>query len=165
MPATLTIKTSRSGAKAIDYSSARNNHDKAHNGYDMKRVLAASGVNCTPVDGKAKMQEIWRKKKTKQKHMIEAYTIVQSFDPKRFDYRKKEDIKLVNQMGQELVKNVVPSRYALIYTQADGTHHVLHNHIIICSQDPYTLKAMRGEQTMFKTWAWSNDAKIGRAHV
>ena len=69
MPATLTIKTSRSGVKAIDYSSARNNHDKAHNGYAMKRVLAASGVNCTPKDGKAKMQEIWRKKKTKQKHM------------------------------------------------------------------------------------------------
>ena len=160
MPATLTIKTSRSGAKAIDYSSARNNHDKAHNGYDMKRVLAASGVNCTPKDGKAKMQEIWRKKKTKQKHMIEAYTIVQSFDPENFDYRNENDVKLVNKMGQELVKNVVPSRMTLVYTQADGTHHVLHNHIIICNQDPYTLKAMRGEQTMFKTWAWSNDATL-----
>ena len=163
MPATLTIKKSRSGAKAIDYSSARNNHDKAHNGYDMKRVLAASGVNCTPKDGKAKMQAIWRKKKTKQKRMIEAYTIVQSFDPENFDYRKEEDVKLVNEMGQELVKNVVPSRLALVYTQADGTHHVLHNHIIICNQDPYTLKAMRAEQTMFKTWAWSNDATL-RAH-
>ena len=135
MPATLTIKKSRSGAKAIDYSSARNNHDKAHNGYDMKRVLAASGVNCTPKDGKAKMQAIWRKKKTKQKRMIEAYTIVQSFDPENFDYRNENDVKLVNKMGQELVKNVVPSRLALVYTQADGTHHVLHNHIIICNQD------------------------------
>ena len=160
MPATLTIKTSRSGAKAIDYSSARNGKDKAHNNYKMKRVLASSGVNCTSKDGKAKMQEIWRKKKTKQKHMIEAYTIVQSFDPENFDYRKEEDVKLVNEMGQELVKNVVPSRLALVYTQADGTHHVLHNHIIICNQDPYTLKAMRGEQTMFKTWAWSNDATL-----
>lgn len=163
MPATLTIKASRHGVKAIDYSSARNGKDKAHNGYKMQRVLAASGVNCTPADGKAKMQEIWRKKHTKQKNMVEAYTVVQSFDPERFDYRKKEDIKLVNQMGQELVKNIVPSRYALIYTQADGTHHVLHNHIIICSQDPVTLKAMRAEQTMFKTWAWSNDATL-RAH-
>ena len=163
MPATLTIKASRHGVKAIDYSSARNGKDKAHNGYKMQRVLAASGVNCVPADGKAKMQEIWRKKHTKQKNMVEAYTVVQSFDPERFDYRKKEDIKLVNQMGQELVKNIVPSRYALIYTQADGTHHVLHNHIIICSQDPVTLKAMRAEQTMFKTWAWSNDATL-RAH-
>ena len=163
MPATLTIKASRHGVKAIDYSSARNGKDKAHNGYKMQRVLAASGVNCTPADGKVKMQEIWRKKHTKQKNMVEAYTVVQSFDPERFDYRKKEDIKLVNQMGQELVKNIVPSRYALIYTQADGTHHVLHNHIIICSQDPVTLKAMRAEQTMFKTWAWSNDATL-RAH-
>ena len=163
MPATLTIKTSRSGAKAIDYSSARNGKDKAHNNYKMKRVLASSGVNCTPANGKAKMQAIWRKKKTKQKQMIEAYTIVQSFDPENFDYRKEEDVKLVNEMGQELVKNVVPSRLALVYTQADGTHHVLHNHIIICNQDPYTLKAMRAEQTMFKTWAWSNDATL-RAH-
>lgn len=163
MPATLTIKTSRNGVKAIDYSSARNGKDKAHNNYDMKRVLAASGVNCSPKDGKAKMQAIWRKKKTKQKQMIEAYTIVQSFDPENFDYRKEEDVKLVNEMGQELVKNVVPSRLALVYTQADGTHHVLHNHIIICNQDPYTLKAMRAEQTMFKMWAWSNDATL-RAH-
>lgn len=163
MPATLTIKTSRSGAKAIDYSSARNGKDKAHNNYKMKRVLASSGVNCTPANGKAKMQAIWRKKKTKQKQMIEAYTIVQSFDPENFDYRNENDVKLVNEMGQELVKNVVPSRLALVYTQADGTHHVLHNHIIICNQDPYTLKAMRAEQTMFKTWAWSNDATL-RAH-
>lgn len=163
MPATLTIKASRHGVKAIDYSSARNGKDKAHNGYKMQRVLAASGVNCVPADGKAKMQEIWRKKRTKQKNMIEAYTIVQSFDPDRFNYKNPDDVKLVNEMGQELVKNVVPSRYALIYTQADGTHHVLHNHIIICSQDPVTLKAMRAEQTMFKTWAWSNDATL-RAH-
>lgn len=163
MPATLTIKASRHGVKAIDYSSARNGKDKAHNGYKMQRVLAASGVNCTPADGKAKMQEMWRKKHTKQKKMVEAYTIVQSFDPDRFNYKNPDDVKLVNEMGQELVKNVVPSRYALIYTQADGTHHVLHNHIIICSQDPVTLKSMRAEQTMFKTWAWSNDATL-RAH-
>lgn len=163
MPATLTIKASRHGVKAIDYSSARNGKDKAHNNYKMKRVLASSGVNCIATDGKAKMQEIWRKKHTKQKNMVEAYTVVQSFDPKRFNYKNPDDVKLVNQMGQELVKNVVPSRYALVYTQADGTHHVLHNHIIICSQDPVTLKAMRAEQTMFKTWAWSNDATL-RAH-
>lgn len=104
MPSTLTIKTSRSGAKAIDYSSARNNHDKAHNNYDMKRVLAAGGVNCDPASGKAQMQAVWRKKQTKKKKMIEAYTIVQSFDPKNFDYKNEKDVKLVNQMGQELVK-------------------------------------------------------------
>lgn len=163
MPATLTIKTSRSGAKAIDYSSARNNHDKAHNNYDMKRVLASGGVNCDPASGKAQMQEIWRKKQTKKKKLIEAYTIVQSFDPKNFDYKNEKDVKLVNQMGQELVKKIVPTRMALVYTQADGTHHVLHNHIVICSQDPITLKAMRGDETMFKTWAHAND-RVLKSH-
>lgn len=163
MPATLTIKTSRSGAKAIDYSSARNNHDKAHNNYKMKRVLASGGVNCDPASGKAQMQEIWRKKQTKKKRMIEAYTIVQSFDPKNFDYKNEKDVKLVNQMGQDLVKKIVPTRMALVYTQADGTHHVLHNHIVICSQDPITLKAMRGDETMFKTWAHAND-RVLKSH-
>lgn len=163
MPATLTIKTSRSGAKAIDYSSARNNHDKAHNNYKMKRVLASGGVNCDPTNGKAQMQAVWRKKQTKKKKMVEAYTIVQSFDPKNFDYRKQEDVQLVNQMGQELVKKIVPTRMALVYTQADGTHHVLHNHIVICSQDPITLKAMRGDETMFKTWAHAND-RVLKSH-
>lgn len=163
MPATLTIKTSRSGAKAIDYSSARNNHDKAHNNFKMKRVLASGGVNCDPASGKAQMQEIWRKKQTKKKKMVEAYTIVQSFDPKNFDYKNEKDVKLVNQMGQELVKKIVPTRMALVYTQADGTHHVLHNHIVICSQDPITLKAMRGDETMFKTWAHAND-RVLKSH-
>lgn len=163
MPAILTIKTSRSGAKAIDYSSARNNHDKAHNNYKMKRVLASGGVNCDPASGKAQMQAVWRKKQTKKKRMIEAYTIVQSFDPKNFDYRKQEDVQLVNQMGQELVKKIVPTRMALVYTQADGTHHVLHNHIVICSQDPVTMKAMRDDETMFKTWAHAND-RVLKSH-
>lgn len=163
MPATLTIKTSRSGAKAIDYSSARNNHDKAHNNYKMKRVLASGGVNCDPASGKAQMQAVWRKKQTKKRRMIEAYTIVQSFDPKNFDYKNEKDVKLVNQMGQELVKKIVPTRMALVYTQADGTHHVLHNHIVICSQDPITLKAMRGDETMFKTWAHAND-RVLKSH-
>ena len=163
MPAILTIKTSRSGAKAIDYSSARNNHDKAHNNYKMKRVLVSGGVNCDPASGKAQMQAVWRKKQTKKKRMIEAYTIVQSFDPKNFDYRKQEDVQLVNQMGQELVKKIVPTRMALVYTQADGTHHVLHNHIVICSQDPVTMKAMRGDETMFKTWAHAND-RVLKSH-
>ena len=163
MPATLSIKTSRTGAKAIDYSSARNNHDKAHNNYDMKRVLAAGGVNCDPASGKAQMQAVWRKKQTKKRRMIEAYTIVQSFDPKNFDYKNEKDVKLVNQMGQELVKKIVPTRMALVYTQADGTHHVLHNHIVICSQDPITLKAMRGDETMFKTWAHAND-RVLKSH-
>lgn len=163
MPATLTIKTSRNGAKAIDYSSARNNRDKAHNKYKMKRVLASGGVNCDPASGKAQMQEIWRKKQTKKKRMIEAYTIVQSFDPKNFDYKNEKDVKLVNQMGQELVKKIVPTRMALVYTQADGTHHVLHNHIVICSQDPVTMKAMRGDETMFKTWAHAND-RVLKSH-
>lgn len=157
MPATLTIKSSRSGSKAIDYSSAHGGKDKAHNNNMMKRVLAASGVNCTPETGKQLMQAIWRKKRTKERNMIEAYTVVQSFDPKNFDFKNPDDIKLANEMGQELVQKVVPTRLALVYTQADGTHNVIHNHIIICSIDDVTMKAMRGDQKQFKTWANAND--------
>ncbi|MDM8281845.1 relaxase/mobilization nuclease domain-containing protein [Lactobacillus gallinarum] len=157
MPATLTIKSTRTGGKAIDYSSAHNGKDKAHNNNKMKRVLAASGVNCTPETGKQLMQAIWRKKRTKERNLIEAYTVVQSFDPKNFDFKNPDDIKLANKMGQELVQKVVPTRLALIYTQADGTHNVIHNHIIVCSIDDATMKAMRGDQKQFKTWANAND--------
>ncbi|WP_180707061.1 relaxase/mobilization nuclease domain-containing protein, partial [Lactobacillus crispatus] len=157
MPATLTIKSSRSGARAIDYSSAHDGKDKAHNHNKIDRVLASSGVNCTPETGKALMQAVWRKKRTKERNMIEAYTIVQSFDPKNFDFKNPDDIKLANEMGQELVQKVVPTRLALVYTQADGTHNVIHNHIIICSIDDVTMKAMRGDQKQFKTWANAND--------
>ena len=157
MPATLTIKSSRSGARAIDYSSAHDGKDKAHNHNNFDRVLAASGVNCTPQTGKQLMQAIWRKKRTKERGMIEAYTVVQSFDPKNFDFKNPDDIKLANEMGQELVQKVVPTRLALVYTQADGTHNVIHNHIIVCSIDDVTMKAMRGDQKQFKTWANAND--------
>lgn len=163
MPATLTIKSTRTGGKAIDYSSAHGGKDKAHNHNNFDRVLAASGVNCTPQTGKALMQAIWRKKRTKERNMIEAYTVVQSFDPKNFDFKNPDDIKLANKMGQELVQKVVPTRLALIYTQADGTHNVIHNHIIVCSIDDVTMKAMRGDQKQFKTWANAND-RVLREH-
>ena len=163
MPATLTIKSTRTGGKAIDYSSAHNGKDKAHNHNHFDRVLAASGVNCTPETGKALMQAVWRKKRTKERNMIEAYTVVQSFDPKNFDFHNKKDIELANKMGQELVQKVVPTRLALVYTQADGTHNVIHNHIIICSIDDVTMKAMRGDQKQFKTWASAND-RVLREH-
>ena len=81
----------------------------------------------------------------------------QSFDPKNFDFKNPDDIKLANEMGQELVQKVAPTRLALVYTQADGTHNVIHNHIIICSIDDVTMKAMRGDQKQFKTWANAND--------
>lgn len=157
MPATLTIKSTRTGGKAIDYSSAHNGKDKAHNHNNFDRVLAASGVNCTPETGKQLMQAIWRKKRTKERNMIEAYTVVQSFDPKNFDFKNPDDIKLANKMGQELVQKVVPTRLALIYTQADGTHNVIHNHIIVCSIDDVTMKSMRADEKQFKTWANAND--------
>ena len=163
MPATLTIKSTRTGGKAIDYSSAHNGKDKAHNHNNFDRVLAASGVNCTPQTGKALMQAVWRKKRTKERNMIEAYTVVQSFDPKNFNFKNPDDIKLANEMGQELVQKVVPTRLALVYTQADGTHNVIHNHIIICSIDDVTMKAMRGDQKQFKTWANAND-RVLREH-
>lgn len=163
MPAVLTIKSSRSGGRAIDYSSAHGGKDKAHNHNKFDRVLAASGVNCTPETGKALMQAVWRKKRTKERNMIEAYTIVQSFDPKNFDFKNPDDIKLANEMGQELVQKVVPTRLALVYTQADGTHNVIHNHIIICSIDDVTMKAMRGDQKQFKTWTNAND-RVLREH-
>lgn len=157
MPATLTIKSTRTGGKAIDYSSAHNGKDKAHNHNNFDRVLAASGVNCTPQTGKALMQAVWRKKRTKERNLIEAYTVVQSFDPKNFDFKNPDDIKLANKMGQELVQKVVPTRLALIYTQADGTHNVIHNHIIVCSIDDATMKSMRADEKQFKTWANAND--------
>lgn len=157
MPAVLTIKSSRSGGRAIDYSSAHGGKDKAHNHNKFDRVLAASGVNCTPETGKQLMQAVWRKKRTKERNMIEAYTVVQSFDPKNFDFKNPDDIKLANEMGQELVQKVVPTRLALIYTQADGTHNVIHNHIIVCSIDDATMKSMRADEKQFKTWANAND--------
>lgn len=128
----------------------------------MKRVLCASGVNCTPENGLKEMMKLVNRKQfiqdlkpQKGKKIVQGYTLIQSFD-KSFDYRNEADVKKVNELGQKLVEKVVKTRMALVYTQADGTHHMLHNHIIVCSLAS-NLKAMRSKQTRFKTWAKAND--------
>lgn len=161
MPAIVNIKSTRNVASAVGYASAYGGKAKAHNGYDMRRVLCQSGVNCTPQNGlKLMMDRVKRKQflqnlKPKPRKIVQAYTLIQSFDAS-FDYKNIDDVKKVNQLGQKLVGQVVPDKLALIFTQADGKNHILHNHIIVCSLSE-NLKAMSGKQTNFRTWAKAND--------
>lgn len=161
MPAIVNIKSTKNLTKAVNYASGYNGKAKAHNGYNMPRVLCQSGVNCTPQNGlKLMMDRVKRKQflqdlKPKPRKIVQAYTLIQSFDAS-FDYKNIDDVKKVNQLGQKLVGQVVPDKMALVFTQADGTHHMLHNHIIVCSLSE-NLKAMSGKQTNFRTWAKAND--------
>lgn len=161
MPAVVNIKPTRNITRAVNYASAHGGKDKAHNNYKMKRVLCASGVNCDPKTGLKEMMKLINRKqfiqdlKPQKKKIVQGYTLIQSFD-KSFDYRNEADVQKVNELGQKLVEKVVKNRMALVYTQADGTHHMLHNHIIVCSLAP-NLKAMRSKQTRFKTWAKASD--------
>ena len=167
MPAVVNIKPTRNITRAVNYASAHNGKDKAHNGYDMKRVLYASGVNCDAETGLKEMMKLVNRKqfiqdlKPQKKKIVQGYTLIQSFD-KSFDYQNPDDVKKVNELGQKLVEKVVKNRMALVYTQADGTHHMLHNHIIVCSLAS-NLKAMRAKQTRFKTWAKANDEVLQEA--
>ena len=168
MPAVVNIKPTRNITRAVNYASAHNGKDKAHNGYDMKRVLYASGVNCDAETGLKEMMKLVNRKQfiqdlkpQKGKKIVQGYTLIQSFD-KSFDYQNPDDVQKVNELGQKLVEKVVKNRMALVYTQADGTHHMLHNHIIVCSLAS-NLKAMRAKQTRFKTWAKANDEVLQEA--
>lgn len=168
MPAVINIKPTRRLASAVEYASAHGGKDKAHNNYKMKRVLCASGVNCTPENGLKEMMKLVNRKQfiqdlkpQKGKKIVQGYTLIQSFD-KSFDYQNPDDVQKVNELGQKLVEKVVKNRMALVYTQADGTHHMLHNHIIVCSLAS-NLKAMRAKQTRFKTWAKANDEVLQEA--
>lgn len=167
MPAVINIKPTRRLASAVNYASAHGGKDKAHNGYDMKRVLCASGVNCDAETGLKEMMKLVNRKqfiqdlKPQKKKIVQGYTLIQSFD-KSFDYQNPDDVQKVNELGQKLVEKVVKNRMALVYTQADGTHHMLHNHIIVCSLAS-NLKAMRAKQTRFKTWAKASDEVLQEA--
>lgn len=146
MSATTTIRYTRNGGALLTY--ANSNKRKAHNGYEMPRVLALSaGLGLTPEETEAKMKEVWKAKQTRERGEIEAYSVVQSFDPKQFDWKNADDIKKVNELGNKFAKRAYAGRLYTVSTQADGTHHVLHNHITVCSQDPATLKSLRGIQT------------------
>lgn len=155
MSATTTVKSTRNGIATLKYC---NRQSKAHNGWTMPRVLALSaGLGLTPDQAEKKMQEIWKQKGTQQKHQIEAYTIVQSFDPKIFDYKNQKDIEKVNELGNEFARRAFAGRVFTVATQADGKKHVLHNHITVCSQDPVTLKSLRGVRTSVKYTREIND--------
>lgn len=155
MSATTTVKSTRNGIATLKYC---NRQSKAHNAWTMPRVLALSaGLGLTPDQAEKKMQEIWREKGTQQKHQIEAYTIVQSFDPTQFSYKSAKDIKKVNGLGKKFASRAFAGRVFTVATQADGTHHVLHNHITVCSQDPVTLKSLRGVRTSVKYTREIND--------
>lgn len=167
MPAVINIKPTRRLASAVNYASAHGGKDKAHNNYKMKRVLCASGVNCDPKNGLKEMMKLVNRKqfiqdlKPQKNKIVQGYTLIQSFD-KSFDYKNEADVQKVNELGQKLVEKVVKNRMALVYTQADGTHHMLHNHIIVCSLAS-NLKAMRAKQTRFKTWAKASDEVLQEA--
>lgn len=146
MSATTTIKYTRHGGALLNY--ANSTKRKAHNGYDMPRVLALSAsLGLTHEETEAKMKNIWKAKQTRERGEIEAYSVVQSFDPKQFDWKNEKDIKKVNELGNKFASRAYPGRLYTVSTQADNTHHVLHNHITICSQNPTTLKSLRGIQT------------------
>lgn len=162
MSAIVNIKSTKNLTKAVNYASGYNGKAKAHNGYNMPRVLCQSGVNCTPKNGLKRMMDRVKRKQFLQtlkpqshRKIVQGYTLIQSFD-KSFDYKNPDDVKKVNELGQKLVGQVVPDKLALVYTQADGTHHMLHNHIIVCSLSE-NLRAMHGNQTNFRTWANASD--------
>lgn len=155
MSATTTIKNTRNGLATLKYC---NRQSKAHNGWNMPRVLTLSaGLGLTPDQAEKRMQEIWKQKGTQQKHQIEAYTIVQSFDPTQFSYKSAKDIKKVNELGKKFASRAFAGRVFTVATQADGKKHVLHNHIVVCSQDPVTLKSLRGVRTSVKYTREIND--------
>lgn len=156
MSATTTVRTTRHGVATLNYC---NRQAKAHNSWEMPRVLALSAcLGLTPAQAEKKMQEIWRKKGTQKKQQIEAYTIVQSFDPAQFSYKNAKDINKVNELGKKFASRAFAGRVFTVATQADGKKHVLHNHITICSQDPVTLKSLRGVRTSVKYTREINDA-------
>lgn len=161
MSATTTVKNTRNGIATLKYC---NRQSKAHNGWNMPRILALSAAFGLTVDqAEKKMQAIWKQKGTQQKHQIEAYTIVQSFDPAQFSYKNQKDIEKANELGNELARRAFAGRLYTVATQADGTHHVLHNHIVVCSQDPVTLKSLRGVRTSVKYTREINDEILKEA--
>ena len=98
MPAIVNIKSTRNVSAAVGYASAYGGKAKAHNNYKMKRVLCRSGVNCTPQNGlKLMLDRVKRKqfiqslKPQSKRKIVQAYTVIQSFDAS-FDYKNIDEI-------------------------------------------------------------------------
>lgn len=66
----------------------------------------------------------------------QAYQIIQSFSIDEFDY-KNYDPKRANELGCELAEQVLQDKGVnapyIVFTQADGKGHHVHNHILLCN--------------------------------
>lgn len=66
----------------------------------------------------------------------QAYQIIQSFSVDEFDY-KNYDPKRANELGCKLAEEVLQDKGVnapyIVFTQADGKGHHVHNHILLCN--------------------------------
>ena len=129
--AIITVKPSKTGKKLLRY--VLNGKPHHPDQYVEERNLYLSGIDCPILYAEPAMSALW--KDTRCKNQL--FSVVQSF--RDLDYRNPDNVKAVHEAGVELAKRLLKKlgvkRQVLVATQADGSSHHLHNHILINNCD------------------------------
>lgn len=113
----------------------------------LNHTTRAVAISCTVQGGfKAFMAYGRRNKRLHSKIRNSGYNIIQSFNDKKFDYRNKKDVQIVNGMGVQLAQRLFPHSNYLVVTHIDGKGKKIHNHIIVINYDMLSKTAIRNNR-------------------
>lgn len=110
------------------------------------RAVSAGGTNgidpFIAVEQFSAVQELYHQ--TKRQNQVARIT--QSFALDELDPKHPEDWVRATDLGIAFAEKIYPKHQCAIYTHLDGTHHVLHNHIIVNKVQLETGKKLREPQ-------------------
>lgn len=113
----------------------------------LNHTTRAVAISCTVQGGfKAFMAYGRRNKRLHSKIRNSGYNIIQSFNDKKFDYRNRKDVQIVNGMGVQLAQRLFPHSNYLVVTHIDGKGKKIHNHIIVINYDMLSKTAIRNNR-------------------
>lgn len=126
----------RSGKKVLDYVTRHGAlYEDRIDGQEVRRVSAVGMPDMLPAakDDFDRLR-VLRGASSRLQSKQEAYHFVQSFDPRRFDETKSEDVKLGHEISRETAERVSEELGGVgvfVATHTDGHGHHLHSHFVV----------------------------------
>lgn len=132
------VQSTRNVAGAIYYLTKEKSHDGIH-----PRIGSYSTANTMLGIAASDMNRVM--KRFRKEKNVQAYLVIQSFANDELNPESQEDLDKANEAGMKLGKAIGgETRQIVVITQADNGN--VHNHIVICSTDTLTGKALIGNQ-------------------
>lgn len=135
------ITSTRSASKALQYLMS-----DAHDGSNQRNQLL-SGINmfdASVIPYDAQMNGYINR--ASDRMQVEARRVIQSFSRKELNPDNPDDIIKAHEIGCATAEKLFPGHQCVVATQTDGKSGLVHNHLIVCNVDMFTMKGMTGSE-------------------